>query len=69
MMSLELAHDKLVQLVGYYCALIFPTHFVVVPTKLLPSFKNDEKMHVHVLEWSCIGSSFKPEIASSVYKQ
>lgn len=38
--SLEVIHDKLVQLVEYHCALNFPTYFMVVPTKLLPSFKN-----------------------------
>lgn len=38
--SVVVIHDKLVQLVEYDCALIFPIYFMVVPTKLLPSFKN-----------------------------
>lgn len=38
--SIVIVRDQLVQLVEYYCALIFPTYFTLVLTKLLPSFKN-----------------------------
>lgn len=38
--SIVVVHDQLVRLVEYYCALIFPTYFTVVPTKLFPSLKN-----------------------------